>query len=359
MQVKIDTSCFLSEGNHSDLDAIFSLFLEEQHKWIDIDLEEIKKTDWYQGLGSRQVVYLAKMFVGSTRKSNFKKIIQVLNDDESEFNVIEAKIFLKQPLTVVVENYEHEPIFINKIFAEFDSSKELIKAKNMQWLSYENGGGANDNTVKGKLNESYDHDQLSKEKSKYLRCFVIKDSDRKYCIKKHGEPTMYQSISKAKTEFLELNKVPFHILHKREKENYMPDLVFDSFIRTSKKKDDKKEFAKVYLKLSNEQKDFFDLEKGFTEKIKNERRIVEMNNLEPQVKELYNNLSLPEYNILGKGLPYPKFKSDFSKNFSSVKKLDLEKKILHQPTLISIVNPNDKNEYNEFEHLIREIKYLL
>jgi len=360
MQVKIENSCFFNIANHQDLDALFSLFEQNQHKWIDIDLEEIENTNWFKDLGKRRINLLKTMFVVSTRKSNFNKTINILNDnDEFQFNVFEASFFLKQPLTVIVENYEHEPIFINSIFEKFDPTGELKSAKNMQFLNYENGGGANDNTIKGKLNESYKHPQLKKEKNKYLRCFVIKDSDRKYCIQTENGITEYEEIPKTKTAFLEENNLPFHILHKREKENYMPDKVFNKFLQTPNKKEPKKLFAKVYLSLNHNQKDFFDLEKGFSEKAKNGREIVEREKLEPEIKELYKNLSNKDYFTIGNGISYPKFKSDFSKHFELVDKEDLQKRINHQPLFVSKVNSNDKNECNEFEHIIREIKYLL
>lgn len=359
MQVKIEHSCFINNANYQDLDAVFSLFVEGQHKWIDIDLEEIEKTAWFENLGNRNIEDLKTMFVSSTRKSSSKKTIKVDKEAKNEFNVFEAKLYLKQPLTIIVENYEHEPVFINTIIEKFDASNELIDAKNMQWLNYENGGGSNDNTVKGKLKESFNNQKLTKENSKYLRCFIIKDSDREYCTINEDETVEWLDIPKRKTEFLDNNKIPFHILHKREKENYMPNRIYNSFNQTTKRKDKRKDFAKVYLKMNNHQKDFLDIEKGFSEKAKNGRKIIDRKNLKPEIKALYKSLSDAEYSTIGLGIEYPNFKPEFSKNFQNVTKEDLEKRIKHQPLLTSKVNSKDTTKRNEFEHIINEIKYLL
>jgi hypothetical protein len=356
MQVKIEHSCFIDKGNHQDLDTIFSFFVEGQHKWIDIDLEEIEKTEWHKNLGKRDVDDLKTIFVGSTRKSNSKKTISVYNETKDEFNVFEAKFYLKQPLTIIVENYEYEPIFINTVIEKFDNSNELIDAKNMQWLSYENGGGANDNTLNGKLNESYNHPKLTKQNNRYLRCYVIKDSDREYCIINADQTVTLQEVPKSKTKILEENFIPFHILHKREKENYMPDRIYNSFLQSIKRKDKRKDFAKVYLKMDVHQKDFLDIEKGFTIPKSNPKSIKDRTALKTEVIDLYSNLSHQDYKTIGFGLDYPNLKTEFSKEFSKVSKDDLERRINHQPLIKSKI---DDVERNEFEHIIHEIKYLL
>ncbi|MGB0880185.1 MAG: hypothetical protein ACPGTO_06425 [Polaribacter sp.] len=359
MQVKIEHNCFTNKANYRDLDAIFSLFIEGQHKWIDIDLEEIENTDWFKNLGNRNTEDLKTMFVSSTRKSNSKKTVAVHNESQNEFNVFEAKFYLKQSLTIIVENYEYEPIFINKIIEKFDSSNELIDAKNIQWLVYENGGGSNDNTVKGKLKESFNNQKLTKAKYNYLRCFVIKDSDREYCIINADGNITQQKLPKNKTKFLEENKIPFHIFYKREKENYLPDKIYDSFLKIANKKDKKKKFSQAYLGLTHSQKDFLNIEKGFSQKAKKGREIIDRKNLKPEIETLYKSLSDIEYRTIGLGIEYPNFKSEFSNNFKDVNKEDLGKRIKHQPLLTSKVNLKDTTERNEFEHIINEIKYLL
>ncbi len=360
MQVRIDESCFKKDADSNDLDEIFGYFKSEKHKWIDIDLELLQDTVWYKGLGGRDLNFLRNyLFKSSTRKSIYKKTININNDLDSEFNVFEANFYLNQPLTIVVENYEYEPVFINSIITKFDDSGELVNAKNMQWLNYENGGGGNDNTIKGKIKESFNNPLLKKEKSNYLRCFIIKDSDREYCLVNEDGTITQKELEENKTRFLDQNKIFYHVLQKREKENYIPDCVYNSFLQTSKSKDKKKEYARVYLKLNHSQKDFLDIEKGFSEKVQNGREVKRRDTLKQEIQDLYKSVSDDDYRVIGLGLEFPNFKSELSIFFEHVTKEDLEKRIAHQKLEISKVNTSDIIECDEFEHIIREIKYLL
>lgn len=358
MQVRIDNECFFNESNYSDLNTIFSLFKEEQHNWIDCDLEEIKKSYWYQELGVKDKILIEKIFKNSIRKT-IKKTISVSNCINNKFNVPASKLYLKQPLTIVVENYEYEPVFINCIIKNFGS--DLTYAKNNHFLKFENGGGANDNTIRGMINELFNNPVFSNDnKEEYLRCFVIKDSDREFCRINEDGSIQEQELPTSKTEFLINNKVPFHILYKREKENYMPETILNGFITSERRKKKKiKDFVINFSALSCHQKDFFDIEKGFIESKSNPKKIKDKTKLSKEVFDLYSNLSDERYRKIGFGLPFSNFKSEFSKHFNNVSKEDLEKRIRHQPKLKSKVNPNDKTERNEFEHIIHEIKYLL
>lgn len=350
MQVKIDNECFFSEDNHENLDKIFDFFKSKRHIWLNMDLEYLEKTKWYQDLGARDRKYLKELFVGSTRPSSSYKTININDFKESDFNVLEATMFLEQPLTIIVENYEYEPVFINCIFKNFGT--ELIDAKYKHWLKFENGGGGSDNAVKGMLKEMFSDPSFTKSKDKYLRCYVIKDSDRKYCNIALDDTIIQQSLKPEKNSFLLEKNISHHILYKREKENYMPDSIFNNFLHKTKMK----KAVKIYLtKLSPVQKDYFDLEKGFSER----GRIKEIGTLEKPLQDFYENLSEKDYNDIGSGIPYPSFKSDFSKNFEHVHRDDLLKRINHQPLLKSEVNILDKKQLNEFEHIVREIKFLL
>lgn len=343
MQVKIEHSCFISKGNHQDLDTIFSLFVEEQHKWIDIDFEEIEKTEWFKNLGDRNINDLKTLFVSSTRKSNSKKTISVYNETNDEFNVFEAKLYLKQPLTIIVENYEYEPDFINCIFKNFGI--ELLEAKNKHFLKFENGGGKNDNAIKGMLKELFNDPVFTKNKETYLRCYSIKDSDRKYCINSDELP-------ESTNTYLKDNNIPLHILYKRAKENYMPNVIL------SKLNDN---YFDTILKVFEDdlKRDFFNYTNGFDNKNKSDK---DWNTKRSQEYEFFDikNIDDNDFKKLKNGIDNKEvFKKSFSINFINVNKNDLENRIQHQPKLKSKVNPNDMTERNEFEHIIHEIKYLL
>nr|WP_315200972.1 hypothetical protein [uncultured Flavobacterium sp.] len=319
------------------------------------DFTAFENSEWKKTLSRSDVDFLKE---GITIVDK-KEIIISESQSDNEFRIKEAYSYLQQPLSIIVENYEYEPVFINCIFRNFGN--ELITAKDRHWLKFENGGGASDNTIKGMIKELFNDSVFTKSKEKYLRCYVIKDSDREYCTINEDGTISAIDLPAAKFGFLEDKQIPYHILYKREKENYMPDSVYNNFLQTAKKSDGKKEFSQIYLRFNAYQKDFFDIEKGFFHK----GAVKDRKSLQTEVQKLFEklkdgkDLTDKEYAVVGRGLPFPSLKSEFSKKFDDVKVDDLEKRIQHQPLLKSKVNPADQNERNEFEHIINEIKYLL
>lgn len=347
MQVQIENLIFNKSSNFADLDSLFSLFRDEQHQWLIIDIEELQKTDWYAELNFRDKRLINNFAVASVRRIRNKKIINISeNGGDVEFNLKEAYIFLRQALIVLVENSEFEPHFLNAIFDNFDHSGEINHAKQMQWLRFSNGGGANDNAITGEIQQSFNHPFLTKPKSTYLRYFVIKDSDKKY---------LDEVISQSKTRFLIQNNIPHHILYKREKENYVPDEVFKKYesIRAAT------DYIGAYLRLNEHQKDFLDIELGFSRKSEGERVLIDRNELDVELKEFYRRISNDDYKVLGMGFSgkYPKsIKADFSKEFNKLTKTEMFGRIRHQELYESLF---DGIKRNEFEHIIHEIKRLL
>lgn len=358
MIVSIKAEVFNNDKNSSDLDDLMHFFKKGRHrmnlKRID-DFNAFEKSTWIKTLSRSDIDFLKE----SQAIIDKKEIIISEFQSESEFRIKEAYAYLGQPLSIVVENYEYEPVFINCIFRNFGD--ELITAKNKHWLKFENGGGGSDNTIKGMIKELFEDSVFTKSKEKYLRCYVIKDSDREYCTINEDGTVNIENLPASKTAFLTDNQIAYHILYKREKENYMPDTIYNSFLQTAKRKDEKKKFSQVYLRFNAHQKDFFDVEKGFSYKGKVKTR----QSLQPEIQKLFEklkdgkDLNDKEYKQIGYGLPFPNLKSEFSKIFDNVSRDDLEKRIQHQPLYKSSVNTADQNERNEFEHIINEIKYLL
>jgi hypothetical protein len=358
MIVSIKADIFNNNKNSSDLSDLMHFFKKGRHRMnlrkID-DFSAFENSQWKQTLSRSDIDFLKE---GMTTVDK-KEIIVSESPSDSEFRIKEAYSYLQQPLSIIVENYEYEPVFINCIFRNFGN--ELITAKDRHWLKFENGGGASDNTIKGMIKELFNDAVFTKSKEKYLRCYVIKDSDREYCTINQDGTISIKKLPEVKFRFLKDKQIPYHILYKREKENYMPDSVYNNFLQTAKKNDEKKEFSRIYLEFNAHQKDFFDIEKGFSHK----GRLKNRKSLHADVQKLFEklkdgkDLNDRQYAVIGSGLPFPNLKSDFSEKFDAVSRNDLEKRIQHQPLLRSEVNPADQNERNEFEHIINEIKYLL
>jgi len=81
-------------------------------------------------------------------------------------------------------------------------------------------------------------ENLPKENHKYLRCFVLVDSDKKFPndTTKQNRVNLFQ--------FLDSLGIPYHELEKREMENYLPDEVFETI-------EDNNDFIQAYLKLNS------------------------------------------------------------------------------------------------------------
>lgn len=141
---------------------------------------------------------------------------------------------------------------------------------------------------------------------------------------------------------------------KREKENYMPDSVFINF------KSDrlKKEYSESYLRLNSHQKDFIDIEKGFSSYDGVKKIVKNRNELLVKTKELYRKVSDKDYEVIGLGFvdKYSGFKTKFSEEFTRLDRSDMLSRIIHQPLLKSDIDEKWRNEY---DHIVNEIKRLL
>ena len=111
------------------------------------DFTAFENSEWKKTLSRSDVDFLKE---GITIVDK-KEIIISESQSDNEFRIKEAYSYLQQPLSIIVENYEYEPVFINCIFRNFGN--ELITAKDRHWLKFENGGGASDNTIKGMIKE--------------------------------------------------------------------------------------------------------------------------------------------------------------------------------------------------------------
>lgn len=342
MIVTIKAEIFNNSNNHSDLDDLMHFFRKGKHKMNlkkKEDFDAFDNSDWTKTLSISDKDFLRE----SISKVDKKEIIVSESNNETEFNLNEAYAYLQQPLSIIVENYEYEPDFINCIFKNFEN--DLLEAKNKHWLKFENGGGKNDNTIRGMLKELFNDSIFTKNKLTYLRCYSIKDSDRKYCANADDLPENTNT-------YLKDNNTPHHILYKRAKENYMPNVILEK---------SNNDYLKTILKVFKDdlKRDFFNFTNGFDNKNKSDKDWITKRNDEYVFFQI-KGIEDANYKVLKNGVDKKEeFKRNFSKHFEHVTKEDLEKRIQHQPKLKSKVNPKDTTERNEFEHIIHEIKYLL
>lgn len=352
MLVSICQDIFSNPSNDSELDDLLTHFKKGKHQLILSDPDDFlafNDSTWKQSLKGDNLKLILK---GLKYPKFIKKVTISDNNSEDNFSLGEAYLFLEKSLQILVEHKENDEPFYFAIIKNFDFTKDLLNAFQNGWLEFDHGGGSTiESVVRSSLTRSEKTSPyFIKPLEKYIRYFVIKDSDREYCKIQSDGSIVQKELEEAKTNFFKEFKVPFHYLYKREKENYIPDSVFEHFLHDKTKK----EFAESYLKLNNHQKDFLDLEKGFSKA----KKVKDIEELSIEIQELYKKIAKSTYDIIGLGFTdkYPSFKTKFSLEFNTVTREQMFSRIKHQPLIKSEM---DGNERNEFEHIVNEIKKLL
>jgi hypothetical protein len=360
MLVSIRQDIFSNPKNDYELDDLLTFFKKGKHQLILNEPDDFLAFDnstWKVSLKGDNL----KLILRGLKSSRFIKKI-IISDDiafsEEKFSLEEAYLFLDKPLQILVEHNEYDEPFYFAIIKNFDFTNNLLNAFQNGWLEFDHGGGSTiESVVRNSLKRNgKTSPYFVKPLEKYLRYYVIKDSDREFCRIQSDGSIIQQELTTSKTNFFIKNNVPFHYLYKREKENYIPDSVFEYFMHDNVKK----QYAESYLKLNNHQKDFLDIEKGFSYYDRNERvkALKDRNELDQNVKELYKKVGDKDYEIIGLGFSdsYSSFKTKFSLEFKNVSKEQMLSRIKHQPLIMSEF---DGEERNEFDHIVNEIKRLL
>lgn len=156
--------------------------------------------------------------------------------------------------------------------------------------------------------------------------FVLADSD----CETSGEVTQTE---KKVRQYCETCQIPFAILKKRKIENYIPDSILQQGMK------DKKDVYATYLQLKQEQKDYYNLKKGF--KVDRQTRAVTIN--KAQIA-LFSDQSPEAINSL---------KGGFGSNISNLFK---DQRASFTKENIREICPQDPEE---IEHILIEIERLI
>jgi hypothetical protein len=348
------------------------------------DIETLERLDNYKNLSEldRNLINNQTYYAFTSGKNlNSKYIISNKTvRQQNEFNIEESIRFFLAPVSIILENSLNDSYFLEAIFTHFDPKDEnkkrrLIEFLHNDWIQFVNAGGWKNikNYVDGRLKSLNHFAQNNAENAqKYLRCFVLMDSDRLY-------PNYTDNDIKRKEELrihLEGLGVKTHILNKRAMENYMPDEVVKELFKLYGKF---KDWAKVYDEvLSVEQKDFLNYEKGFSKKkieteIKGKKVEVMVNQARNEQSEgiqtLYSstNINDIQYDIIDTGLKgFPDFKGKFPMlfNISSLEKIQNKENpflgndnLINKKTLLQREGGIGKD--NEFLEILQKINDLL
>ena len=326
MLIELKPDLFEHIENLQEVNQLLALFSDRRHYDYFCDLGLIRESDVFINLYDIDKDLIAEYFNRCINENTPIDYSIALEPDQNIFNILEAKRFFGQQYLVVLENSQNDSRFIEVLSEVFRKhGKRFRRHYENGWLDYGNAGGCTNiiNFIEGKKKAFR---ALPKQNEKYLRCYVVIDSDKRF-------PDDSSDTRKRLITYLEKNDVPYHILEKREMENYMPDEIISGFEMDQT-------YFSAYLRLNEIQKDFFDLEKGFN--------VNRKTNLHPKVNSLYEEISEQDFDILKKGVDKRfKIKNEFPKKMEQATREQLLKRTAHQ------TNPK------ELEDLIKEISELL
>jgi len=332
----ISKQLFDAEFNVKHLNKIWHLCID-WHKFYQSDDDDIDATmdsSWFRQLSQSdqelyQLAVTDSIQIGD-KTASIKVFIGLTHNAEEAFH------YLSSPLKIILENSFNDAHFLKSIFKCFrQDAKQISQHIEDRKVVFGMGGGSSIEQVIRADMASFEGPAFPKENYKYLRCIVLLDSDKKY-----RNEELKVGLTNL-TGFLEEHEICYHILEKREMENYLPEEVFSEI-------GENREFINAYLSLSSEQKDYFDLEKGFDD--------INFGSLNENVQVLYSDLS-PENKIILRKQTLEKFtgsdRSDFKSEFP---KLFLSEKV----TKAGFINrTKDQSNPNELKDIINKVRKLL
>lgn len=245
MKIAIDNEIFHDSGEFRNLYRII-LNGDQRHVFL-IDYPSIVDSVNFEKLEPIDQEILSHSYVSNNRTEILPKFTISKLSEIGRFTTDEAILYLDQPLSILLEHGLNDRYFLESLFKHFDEDKEILRHLSKGWIIFDHAGGAG--PIKSIINGTFRAMATwpKKDKKVYLRFFVIMDSDKKTDNSKLG--TDKENIVK----HLVKNEIEHHVLIKREMENYIPESILQTL-------DD--EYLNEYCKLTDLQKDYFDLEKG-------------------------------------------------------------------------------------------------
>lgn len=341
MLVEIKKEVFV-ESELRDLKFLIQTLMYKKRYSLFVEYHEIKDCELYKKLDKQDKDDIEQMFNTSIQENfvqaDYFVVVSSQGGSRNCFTLEEGIRFFNQPVSIILENSLNDSYFVLALIKHCDKSaqKKIVRHQENGWLLFDNGGGCTniENFIEGKMQSFKVLSMKSgKNKSSYLRCFVLIDSDKNH-------PSMPMKKDKSDLEFyLKNNDIPFHFLEKREMENYIPDEVLAEY-------ESKDKFIELYLGLSDNQKDYFDLHKGFA-KNRSDR------DYDKDILNHFRTVSDADWKILKNGIqlePYAKsFKSEFPKLFEHEK--------VTQKTLLN--RTTHQQQPNELQDILDKIRKLL
>lgn len=261
---------------------------------------------------------------------------------QKHFSIYEIEEYLGTAATVIVENGMNDGLFVRAIMKHFATEIDFEKQLSNSLVAIDpaSGSGAR-SRIEYFLN--IHHDQ-----PKYLRCLVIVDGDKRF-----PEDNTYGGYQTQQNDgaYFQSKNVTYHVLEKRAMENYMPDEVYDSHRNVFGNN-----WVDAYLRLTEEQKNYYYIASGFLKDIPKTMRNDESKkrdrtqSLSAEIQTVFSTITDDDYLTLLTN-PYigGNFKDEFPKHYndSQVTKQSLLRR--------SPVRPNGKSELEEIAEEIIQL----
>lgn len=319
MLCKIDNSCF-EQGSIDELTCLFSnISLSSGLNRIFVRPKSLKTTT-FQSLPPNLQGIIKQSLIANVNSSPYQgEVIDVcmkghLETTKKIFDIQEAINYVNLPVCVYVENIRNDGYFLNCIIKHFGSSRIKKALENNKIRAEHLGGCGSTKAVFSRREQDF------KNKIKFFRYYVLWDSDKEFSD--DTNPKFNRAIC-------DLNgwKIKHHVLEKREAENYLPE---DAIRELCGPNND--DWFNAFLHLTDEQKDFYDMQCGF--KI----AACDRNSMKEEIKKLYSTVSDTNWDCLSKGSGIANFKELSLKQFeesSYVHKQSLLKRMPQNPDELS------------------------
>ncbi len=257
MRIVIDVSAANDPDAHPWLDRILHRIEDKWHVW-DLtdtrDADAIEATTW-GGDPGRQGNRLRELLVASTRRCAYpldphtrRLRVTAHPAAEDELAPEPASRLVDEPFAILVENRDSDRAFIARVVRELDRPLHglLQRVEEPIWFDSVGGAGQMLQAVKRRTDAVPYRPRL----------VAIVDSDRK------GPRDSASRNARRLREFCDEHGLPCWVLAKREAENYLPRILLAA------KPDAGAGHARsveVWERLSDDQKDFFDMKDGMPE----------------------------------------------------------------------------------------------
>ena len=255
MRVEFSSEVLSDPRCYSILDRIVHFFDEERHIWHSQDPDAVKNSDWFSSEeDSRSARMIKELFEKSNVQEEYTPtesgrhsiciVVSGSTLDETGTTLApnDAYRALNRPGYVVVEDAESDSAFVNAMVQAYDRYPIYAAIEN-GWLQFEHMGGC------GQLERTLRRIRSEPTGSPGpMRTVVVVDSDRLF----PGQETENsRRVDRLCSEFGAVG----WILQKREAENYLPIPVLNNAGRL--------QILGAFGRLSQLQKDFFDMKHGF------------------------------------------------------------------------------------------------